>query len=385
MLTELHLLNFKGFDDATLPLRPLTLLTGTNGGGKSSVIQALALLGHTLAAAEWSNSLLLETPDLALGSAGDVLNQRGASRHITMGASVAQQRVEWVFDAKERSWLSMPLRSVAVDGHPLPVAPPLRWLLPVSTEAASPVVEQLRSIGWITAERVGPRELLPLRDEAAHAKVGPRGELAAGLMYWRADEPVRPAVCQPGAAPTLFHQVRAQMQRFFPGSDFKVAQVSGTSSVTLSLRSHPSAEFQRPQNVGFGLTQLFPILVAVLSAKPGTTLLIENPEVHLHPRAQQQIGQLMAMVAANGVQIIVETHSDHVLNGLRLAVKQGRGLADGAVRQLRPGDVAIHYFSPPADGGAVRPVSPTVDEDGRLSEWPVGFFDQLDDALSALM
>lgn len=385
MLTELYLQHFKCFETLRLPLRPLTVLSGVNGGGKSSVIQALVLLSHTLTRREWSRDLLLDGPELALGSAGDVLNQRASRRTLTLGASTAQQSVAWTFGAEDRRALSVELRSVSVDGEAMEVASPesLRWLLPrpwpVHWTGPESVVRRLLRVSWITAERVGPRELLPLRDPASHDQVGPRGELAAGRLYWHEDLPVREAMRvggSPERPPTLFHQVRARMQEFFPGCDLRVAPIEGSSAVSLRLKSDPKAEFQRPQNVGFGLTQLFPILVAVLDAVEGDCLLIENPEVHLHPRAQQRIGELLALAAASGVQVILETHSDHVINGLRLATKQGR---------IAPEQVAVHFFAPSPEGEPVLPISPEIDRDGRLSEWPAGFFDQFDLALSELL
>ena len=376
MLTELHVTSFKCFEELVLQLRPLTLLSGTNGGGKSSVIQSLVLLAHTLSNREWSDNLLLDGPELALGSAADVLNQRAARRQFTLGASTSGQSILWSFEAENRRALSVKLESIKVDGETIDAAAPFRWLLPSVWSSPAPVVEALRRISWITAERKGPRELLPLRDEASHIRVGSRGELAAGLLYWREDAPVREALRIVGPPPTLFHQVRIWMQDFFPGCDLRVSPIDGASAVSLRLKSDAKSEFQRPQNVGFGLTQVFPILVAVLAAKEGDCLLIENPEVHLHPRAQQRIGWLLARAAASGVQIIVETHSDHVLNGMRLATKERRICHD---------DVAVHFFSPSPDEEAVRPRSPSIDADGRLSDWPEGFFDQFDMALSELL
>lgn len=373
MLTELFINSFKCFDSLSLPLRPMTLLSGTNGGGKSSVIQSLVLLAHTLTYREWSDNLLLDGPALALGNAADVLNQRAARRGLSLGASTADQEIRWHFRAEDRRALSVELDSIQVDGTKVPFSSALRWLLPSEWSGARSVVDSLLRVSWITAERTGPREILPLRDHASHTRVGSRGELAAGLLYWHEDSPVSERLLKPRVPPTLFHQVRAWMQAFFPGSDIRVSPIDGASAVSLRLKSDVRSEFQRPQNVGFGLTQLFPILVAVLAAKPGDCLLIENPEVHLHPRAQQEIGCLLSLASASGVQVIVETHSDHVLNGLRLAVKQ---------QVVAPAQVAVHYFSPSLEG---RPASPTLDAHGRLSDWPDGFFDQFDLALSELL
>lgn len=374
MLSSLHVSSYKCFDDLELELEPLTLLSGVNGGGKSSVIQALVLLAQTLSQREWGHTLLLEGLDLALGSAADVLNQRSARRRLALGAATATERVEWAFKAEDRRALSLELDGVTLDGRELALGGPVRWLLPADLAETSTVVATLRRLSWISAERTGPRESFPLRDAHGHQHVGARGELAAGLLHWREGDDVTPALCLPDTPRTLFHQVRARMQEFFPGCDLRVAPIEGVSAVSLRLRSDTRTEFQRPQNVGFGLTQLFPILVAVLASRPGDVVLVENPEVHLHPKAQQRIGTLLAQVAASGAQVVVETHSDHVLNGVRLAVK---------AKDIASRDVAVHFFAP--DHGSFKPTSPAMNADGRLEYWPEGFFDQFDIALSQLL
>lgn len=375
MLREIHLSSFKCFDTLNLPLGPLTLLTGVNGGGKSSVMQALVLLSQTFGQQEWGRSLLLEGPELALGNVADVLNQDSARRGLAVGIATVEQKVKWSFKAEDRRALSIELEQVEVDDAPVPLETATRWLMPPGYAEASPVVTALRNLTWITAERTGPRELLPLRVADSHGRVGHHGELAAGLLYWREEDEVSSTIRLPDTPPTLFHQVRAHMQRFFPGCDLRVSPIDGVSAISLRLRSDSRSDFQRPQNVGFGLTQLFPIIVSLLAARAGDILLIENPEVHLHPRAQQGIGMLLAETAASGVQVILETHSDHVLNGVRLAVKQ---------KKLPAADVRVHFFAH-RPGQAAAPASPTMDDDGRLDSWPEGFFDQFDLALAELM
>ncbi|BCO27840.1 hypothetical protein MIZ03_2731 [Rhodoferax lithotrophicus] len=375
MLREIHLSSFKCFDTLDLPLGSLTLLTGVNGGGKSSVMQALMLLSQTFSQQEWGSSLLLEGPGLSLGNVADVINQDSARRSLAMGITTDEQKVKWLFKAEDRRALSIELEQVEVNGALVPLGTATRWLMPPDEAAASPVIAALRHLSWITAERTGPRELLPLRVADGHARVGHHGEMAAGLLYWRGEDEVNSAMCLPDTPPTLFHQVRGYMQRFFPGCDLRVSPIDGVSAISLRLRSDSRSDFQRPQNVGFGLTQLFPIIVALLAAQADDVLLIENPEVHLHPRAQQEIGMLLAETAASGVQVILETHSDHVLNGVRLAVKQ---------KKLPAADVRVHFFSH-RPGQAAAPESPMMDDDGRLDSWPEGFFDQFDIALSELM
>jgi len=376
MLTNLYLENFKCFQSLSLELKPLTILSGVNGGGKSTVIQSLVLMAQNFKSSEWGRSLLLEGPELSLGSALDVLNQRASRNVMMIGASTTAQKVQWRFGVEDRRALALSLNAVEVDDVDVEIALPLplRWLMPERQSASSSVVSALASLSWITAERIGPRELLPLRDHNRHSTVGSRGELAAGLYYWCESDDVDKSFLISKVPAKFGHQVRAWMRNFFPDCDLRVSPISGASAVTLQMRSDESSDFQRPQNVGFGLTQVFPILVAIFMAQRGQMLLIENPEVHLHPKAQQDLGFLLANVAADGVQVILETHSDHVLNGVRLAIKE---------KVLAHERACVHFFSP--KNKPTNPISPTFDVDGRLNTWPNGFFDQFDNALSRLM
>lgn len=378
MLTELTLEAFKAFDALRLDLAPLTVLSGLNSAGKSTVLQSLALLGQTMEQREWGNEVLLDGTALRLGSVRDVVNQRVGRRSFSIGMRAKDEDVRWTFASDDRLSLSLSLEKLVWRGRNRDVTPPLRWLLPAGEAEASSIARSLRGLHWLTAERMGPREVLPLREKSLHQRVGPRGELAAGTLHWHGELNVSHTLRVPDEPPMLLHQTQAWMRAFFPGCALRVVPVDGASSVTLQFRTDEKTEFHRPQNVGFGLSQLFPLIVAVLAARPGDLLLIENPEVHLHPRGQQEIGAFLARAASGNVQVIVETHSDHVLNGIRIAVKEG--LVPAA-------DVAVHFFGLAENGhpGANGMVSPRIDADGRLDRWPEGFFDQLDVALQRLI
>ena len=162
------------------------------------------------------------------------------------------------------------------------------------------------------------------------------------------------------------------MKQFFPGCVLDLNKVPRTNSVTLGIRTSSATDYHRPVNTGFGLTQVLPVVVAALSARREDLLLIENPAVHLHPAGQARMGRFLAEVAAAEVQVLVETHSDHVLNGIRRAVKDNT---------LPSEDVKLHFFrsrssDPDADEPQVE--SPDIDANGNLDRWPDGFFDQFD-------
>ena len=162
------------------------------------------------------------------------------------------------------------------------------------------------------------------------------------------------------------------MARLFPGCELAVQEVLRTNAATLGVRTSKGVDFHRPIHTGFGLTQVFPIVVAALSANSDDLLLIENPEVHLHPAGQAAMGTFLAQAASAGVQVILETHSDHVLNGIRRAIKDGK---------LRSDDIALHFFRPrnfDSENEWPQVQSPKIDGNGDVDTWPDGFFDQFD-------
>ena len=169
-------------------------------------------------------------------------------------------------------------------------------------------------------------------------------------------------------------QLDAWIGSLFPGAQANVQLLPQVSRLSLQFRLFDTGSWRRPANIGYGLTYAFPILVSLLAADAGQIVVIDSPEAHLHPSAQSQMGRLLAHFAAAGVQVLVETHSDHLLNGVRLAVKD---------QIIAHTDLEIHFFA-----GATRDthgvVSPTIDRAGRINDWPKGFFDQSDNDLSVL-
>ncbi|MDE2976520.1 MAG: DUF3696 domain-containing protein [Acidobacteriota bacterium] len=394
MLIQIELRHFKCFELLKLPLAPLTLLAGVNASGKSTVLQALGLLHQTVKDAYWSSHLFLNGSVLRLGSASDVIDQvhgrrtcsitlidRGVGDPTGERAAEHEDDPDWAEDlfyswkfSGEPTDRSLRITGIRLDddeweGSPLH----LEGLMPNETYYGT-LPFRLEALSYLTAERLGPRDSYRLPDSEEDTDIGPAGENVASLLEAGRSTEVLPSLVLPGAPPTRLPQVQARMASFFPGCVLDVQQIPAANVITLGIRTSGDTPFHRPVHTGFGLTQVLPIVVAALSADRDALLLIENPEVHLHPAGQAQMGTFLAEVAAAGVQVLVESHSDHVLNGIRRAVKAGI---------LEPSDSALHFFSPrSADASQVQ--TPAMDADGGLDFWPDGFFDQFDKDLSAL-
>jgi predicted ATPase len=244
--------------------------------------------------------------------------------------------------------------------------------------AADPAVNKnLADLVYLSAVREGTADVFPVpdMDTDRFGDVGVDGRFAA---YWYnriVDDPVADSRLHPvETANSVRKQLDAWMSTLFTGAQANVQYMPHVSLLSLQFRLSDIGPWHRPANVGYGLTYVFPILVALLAAREGQMIVIDSPEAHLHPYAQSQMGRVLAHFAAAGVQILVETHSDHLLNGVRLAVRDGI---------VAPGEVQLHFFSGPADGGN-GVISPILDVDGRIDEWPEGFFDQTEKDLSRL-
>ena len=134
----------------------------------------------------------------------------------------------------------------------------------------------------------------------------------------------------------------------------------------------------KPENVGFGISYALHVVTALLAAGAGGLVIIESPESHIHPRGQAELGKLIALVAQNDVQVIIETHSDHIINGIRVAVKEGL---------LSEDKTTLFYFerkvAEKEQFSAITDIK--LDRNGTLSDEPEGLLDEWGNQLLKLI
>jgi len=335
-------------------------------------MQSLLLLRQSHQQGFLDGSGLALNGDLVrIGTAADALFEQAAEETIVFAISSDQLgEVRLPFEYKA----GLDVLPPSTDG-----APTTRKRLGAGVVSESLFTDDFH---YLNAERLGPRTAFEFSEYQAgqHRQLGSQGEYTAYFLNRFGDEPVEvEGLVRPEAKSiSLRDQVEAWLAPICPGIRVNLTAAPGMDLMNLqySMQLERGVSNQyRSTNVGFGVTYVLPILVAVLSSRPKALILLENPEVHLHPRGQSVIGQLLSRAATAGIQIMVETHSDHVLNGMRLAVH------DGA---LRPDDLQLHFFSRDSKGTA-RVVSPRIDRDGRIDPWPEDFFDEWDRSLDGLL
>lgn len=363
MITGLGVRNFKRFTSLDVPFRPLTVLTGLNGSGKSTLIQALLLL-RQVADRPGSSVVALNGPyGLALGEAEDVLHPEAELNASIQVEVIVSGRPGWgcVFRLPRDRALNLEVGEV--DPALIP--------------------RELAGVGcaftYLSAERLGPRDQLTVTAEDTRAfGVGEQGQYTAQVLALHENETIRTELLYPRSAEQQITTLRAQVEDW-ASEIIRPIRVSAEwppgIAASVIRYAEPNALLSgiRPPNMGFGVSYALPIIVAGLLAPEGSLLIVENPEAHLHPAGQSRMGRFLGRLAGADVQVLVETHSDHVLNGIRLAAVDDRTVS--------PADVLVHFF----DGGD-DPAPSIIEMTGRggLSRWPAGFFDQTEQDLGRL-
>ena len=372
MLREIRLANFKCYEALSLNCAPLTLLCGLNGMGKSSVIQALLVLRQSFVTGELKGGRLALSGELVdLGTGRDVLFE-GADEDI----------VKFELHHDE---VSMPCKLSFVyseDADQLQAKDALpSEEIGLSAETKwSHVPPFSGKVIYIGADRIGPQKIYGLSTTFARlGNLGLRGEYAMNYLNQRQDDFLDATDSRfPEQKKTRFLEVVDYwLQEVAPGAHLRFETIPGADALVAGFEFDKFGDIRtnryRTTNVGFGLSYVLPVLAGLL-APPGALCLIENPEAHLHPRGQTKLAELAVRASLSGIQVIAETHSDHFMDGVRIAVRNGL---------IRPNETAFHYFHRVNDRTVV--ISPEVNADGRLSSWPPGFFDQHEENLAKLL
>lgn len=350
-MINLKIKNFKCFTDSVIGLNRLSLLVGANGVGKSTVIQALLLLKRTLdASSKNKKKVALNDENMTLGTTDAVLCQTANEQYITLSIEDKQQEstIECHYSIDEyESQLDLNIDSVSLQKHHL------------LTE---------HYLYYLSAERIGPRISQPLHS-LPYTNVGCNGQYTAQVLSHAGGRSKIEAerMFENTTDRTLQTQVNGWVSKILPGIHISASQDINSMQAQIRIDNHNGMIPMLAPNIGFGISYVLPIITAGLTAEKGSLFIVENPEAHLHPAAQSAIGEFLGMVAYSGVNVIIETHSDHVVNGVQLYVAGHKNLHDKVS--------ILNFASTPND---VQPSieSLTINEHGELSDWPAGFFDQ---------
>jgi predicted ATPase len=428
MFDSIRLKNFRSFSDSkAIPLRPLTLLVGPNNAGKSTILNAILLLAQTAQSRAVGEPLSTSGPMVDLGSFDDIIRGGASADSGQIAIDLRMSEEELVqayeeFNFRESGPRRLPAnelrlafsfdsradrinvdratfqrdRRVTLDAAQgvargsmarrtkqpsisfvSGFLPRLDWAevdpddLPIPEELTAHTDSMVQSMIWDQAfsriELVAPlREPVPRLTVLGRTTPTPRGVASGGeavLQLLRSTDPDNER--EKRAVELVDYWLS---KRFTLTKRLRILEVDRARRV-LSLVADQAGGFSaiNVANMGEGVSQLLPIVASVVMATRGQTTLVEQPELHLHPAAQAELGDLMiaGIGDAGDRQVIVETHSEHLLLRVR------RRIAEGA---LDPQKVAIIFVEKPAGASRARFLS--LDSRGDIDDWPDGFFDE---------
>lgn len=339
---KINIKGFKCFADHSFELNKLTLLTGANASGKSSVIQALLLLRAASESDEAQVLLNLEDSRYAFdfGSADSLINNEIKNDHVVISLL---NGITVKFDGDQQKHYRK--LSVGID----------------NIVDLKVVFE--KGLTYFNAERQGPRYEYARRANDSNG-CGCRGENTGNVISDNWNTKISGnRVLHKSDDKSLFNiALDDWVDYIFPGVNVRVQPV-GIQNYQVIIRDSFHDFPTDSTNIGFGISYALPILVGSLLAADGSWLVVENPEAHLHAKAQSNIGYFLGMMAAAGLSVVVETHSEHVVNGVRRAAI--------ASDRLNEDDVNIYFFKGKSESELI-----TIDGQGNLSDFPIDFFDQ---------
>lgn len=430
MLTHLKLENFKIWrSTGPIHLAPITLLLGTNSSGKSSLIQSLLLIRQTVKGDDPNLDLNLGNPDaddsVTLGQFKDLLCHHAAASESTSATQVGiefrwsehgQAEGSTLFSARYNKGpagsAELAFLRLGKDGQGFSVQRRKRGIyrLSLATQtkslgqsadfrpqrsfAFSPSTlnelgekgELIRPIGPALLDELGriiylgPVRRLAQRDYVwagvPPAHIGDDGAkavdalIASGVAHQKAKKPDQPL---PKEA-ELFEQTIHWLKEMNLADGLSIRTLGRSARYELMIEN--DGQTSNLKDVGVGVSQVIPVIVAALFAQPGHIVIIEEPESHLHPLAQSQLAELFSEVSRErGVQFIIETHSEHLLTRLQRRV---------AEQKIPPNELAMYFVERVKKGAELKPLQ--LDEYGDISNWPPNFFgDEMSDIAARTM
>lgn len=407
-------------EETSVEIRPLTLLAGPNSSGKSSLMQPLLLLKQTLEAQYDPGSLLIDGAHVKFTLASQFLSKvmhgESSSRAMTVEVEIGEESTKLTFAKAESSpieIMKMARKNVLVFGPK--AARRATWEVSVSDTdeklketfeamqgGEQDFIPQAKRIEYslqrdrcflnievsyyMNPNSSGPTLTMPVRfsshigeeitriihlpglrgnPERTYPLV-PAGNVFPGLFQKYAASVIH-AWIKDGETARV-HELNEALDLLELQSNISTEEIEETQVGVSVSRRYGGAEGDRVSiaDVGLAVSQVLPVLVALIAAEPGQLVYIEQPEIHLHPRAQWKLAHLLATAANRGVRLVIETHSSLLLRGI---------LTEIAKDEISNDRVILHWFDRNRETGISTVHSNVPDRAGRVGDWPEDFGD----------
>jgi len=366
MINYVKLNNFKCYTDQEIKFADLTIFCGNNSVGKSTAIQAITLPFQ----AKFEKFCPLNGPLLNLGNFQDIFSNFANTEkdveilNIEIGLSINEQNEKILMGYNS-------FEEQALIGNKLKLK-----LNNFTNEQLCEWYFKKHGFQFLEAERFGPRNNFNLSEDSQLIDwIGSRGEFAIELIDKITNRSLRnfakdgvkdPRMAISETNYSIVHNIASWMSEISPGFKINTHVIENAGISHATFQTDATVDALKPINMGFGLSYALGIVTALMVTKKNGLVIIENPEAHLHPRGQSYLGRLIALTALAGVQVIIETHSDHLLNGIRVIARLAKEYQENMFK--------IYFISTEKTKNVATEIN--IGTKGELSSWPSGFFDQ---------
>jgi predicted ATPase len=341
MLKTIKIHNFKCFENVSIDLGKISLFSGTNSSGKSTAIQALLLLDNASA----NPNSQLNSEWLNLGTFEEARN------FITRAESFS---IEINSDTGETG----------------------RFTFSEGSKAGFPEMSfgfLQRKIFYLSAHRIGPQNSYNKNFNSVNI-IGEKGEFLIDLLNKNKTFNVNRDRIIDNASYTLEYQVNFWLQKITQVK-LEVEDLGISNLVAANYSFNGNTKKVRPYHIGAGISYLIGLIILGLFLEKDSVLIIENPEIHLHPKAQSDLADFLCFIANSGVQIIIESHSDHIFNGIRKSIFR---------ETISSQDAKIHFFKMNENNLSINHLI-RISDNGKILDYQEGLFDQFDNDLDELL
>lgn len=341
MLNKILVENFKSHGKTEVDLNKLTLLVGTNSGGKSSIIQSLLLVIHNITN---KNASPLNGHLVSVGTLSEVCNYISNANSFSISIGRNDEVIEVRFNPSDGEDAVIEYKK--------------------SSEELTLFLNYVNNnIHYLSANRIGGQDLY-VKNFDRYDTFGLNGEYAIDYFEHHKRDILEKELLRNEESHTLEAQVNFWLEKFFD-QRLLTSAISGTDKVKAEYKL-PIGKNIRPKNMGSGISYLISIIIVCLASGKGDVIIIENPEIHLHPKAQSYLTDFLIFISKSGRQLIIETHSDHLFNGTRVAINQ---------KVINKDDVAVHFFSLD-EAYLTRHTKVLLNDEGKIISSVADLFDQ---------
>ena len=349
MLNKFSVSAFKSIANADISLTKLNLFSGPNSSGKSSAIQALLLGADNISMN--GESHLMNAKHLPAMSFNEVRNYIVNAKEYSITFSESGSDVSLFFKAAEDSYVKTVVEQVGQPSESL-----------MMNLAANVLYLSAQRNADFTSAKINPLPLNPL---------GLRGEYVIDFYQNHRKDLLPDSLIYYKGSKTLASQIDYWLERLtgyrldveIDGAEYKVRYLTD------------SGKLLHPYNVGTGVSFITEVLIVCLASSIGGLVVIENPEIHLHPSAQADMVDFLTLIAKAGVQVIIESHSDHFFNGIRRNIHNGK---------LSYEDVSVYNFVKDQEN-ITQASEIKLNSRGGLVNYTPGMFDQFDRDLDEML